>query len=316
MKIAYIVLAHKSPEQIKRLVLRLNTEGTSFFIHIDKKTDNKTYKKIVDELNLFSNVYFLRRYKIYWGDFSIVKATIEGIKEIFKTNTSFDWLILLSGQDYPLNSNSKIQETLRESENKLFISHCIYPDEKSEVLGNTTRIDYFHINIYNMRLVFPGKLAANTANKERIKKFILLRYFSLLWSFLVALFPIKRKFIEGFTPYVGSQFWCLSKDCVEYIHNFIQQNTTFVDFFKYVDIPDEIFFQTVILNSKFKERVVDDNLFYIDWKNPNPKSPRVFVKSDFERLVSSSKLFARKFDMARDTDILDMIDKNILNDAG
>jgi len=37
MKIAYIILAHKNPDQIKRLVLRLNTEGTSFFIHIDKK---------------------------------------------------------------------------------------------------------------------------------------------------------------------------------------------------------------------------------------------------------------------------------------
>ncbi len=320
MKIAYIILAHKNPDQIKRLVLRLNTEGTSFFIHIDKKSNNKIYENIVDDLSPLSNVYFLKRFKIFWGDFSIVKATIEGIKEIFKTNTSFDWLILLSGQDYPLKSNSKIQETLLLNEGKLFISHCNYPIKPgaNEAITDTERIDYYHFNICNMRLVFPGKLAANTANKYRLKKYILLRLFSFMWSCFVFLFPIKRKFIEGFTPYIGSQFWCLPKESVEYIHKFIQQNSAFVNFFNYVDIADEIFFQTILLNSKFKERVVNNNLFYIDWENPNPRYPRVFIKSDFEKLVSSStsKLFARKFDMTRDTNILDMIDQKILNDPG
>jgi hypothetical protein len=94
----------------------------------------------------------------------------------------------------------------------------------------------------------------------------------------------------------------------------MQHNPAFVNFFKYVDIPDEMFFQTIILNSPFKESVINDNLVYIDWENPNPSYPRTFVKTDFEILVSSSKLFARKFDVSRDADILDMIDQKILND--
>jgi hypothetical protein len=317
MRIAYIILAHRYPEQLIRLILKLNTENNSFFVHIDKKTNDKIYHQIVSGLSHIPNVYFLKRHKCYWGDFGIVNATVEGIKELFNRNISFDRLRLLSGQDYPIKSNSQIEEFLRENAGKQFISYEYYliPPEKSWPTSGSDRIDYWHFSLGKMRFVFPAKLTASTANRVRLKKLAWLRAFSALWSGLMFLFPpIKRNLPEGFRPFIGSQFWCLSKDCVEYIHNFMQHNPAFVNFFKYVDIPDEMFFQTIILNSPFKESVINDNLVYIDWENPNPSYPRTFVKTDFEILVSSSKLFARKFDVSRDADILDMIDQKILND--
>ncbi|MGE5445412.1 MAG: hypothetical protein ACM3SR_12560 [Ignavibacteriales bacterium] len=44
MRLAYIISAYKYPEQLIRLILRLNTDTTSFFIHVDKKTDNEVYR--------------------------------------------------------------------------------------------------------------------------------------------------------------------------------------------------------------------------------------------------------------------------------
>lgn len=67
------------------------------------------------------------------------------------------------------------------------------------------------------------------------------------------------------------------------------------------------------MNSKSKKNLIN-NLFYIDWENRNSTHPRVFVKSDFERLVESSKLFARKFDSTKDADILDLLDQEVLTD--
>ncbi|MGF1986665.1 MAG: hypothetical protein RMY62_002115 [Nostoc sp. ZfuVER08] len=58
MKIAYIILAHKYPEQLKRLIHRLNTENVSFFIHIDKKVEAKIYHQVVTLLKDFTNVFF------------------------------------------------------------------------------------------------------------------------------------------------------------------------------------------------------------------------------------------------------------------
>ena len=319
MKIAYIVLAHKYPEQLKRLIIKLDNEETSFFIHIDKKTSNKVYNQIVSSLSHLPNVYFLNRYKCYWGGFGLVKATIQGIKEIFDRNISFDWLILLSGQDYPLKTNSQIKKALEKNEGKLFLTHYDYliPPDKKWPTSGSDRIDYWHFCLSNyVRFVFPAKLTANSYLRYKILKRPWLQFISFLYSCLFFWLPLKkRKFPEGFKPFIGSQFWCLSRDCVEYIHVFVQQNPDFINFFMYVDIPDEMFFQTVVLNSPFKERVVNDNLFCIDWDNINQTYPKVFVKTDFDRLISSSKLFARKFDMIRDVDILNLLDQKLLSDA-
>jgi hypothetical protein len=50
MKIAYVVLAHRYPDQLIRLIHRLNTENASFFVHFDKKTDDIATAKAVKSL--------------------------------------------------------------------------------------------------------------------------------------------------------------------------------------------------------------------------------------------------------------------------
>ena len=47
MRIAYVILAHKYPEQLVRLISQLNTNDVSFFLHIDKKADDKFYHQVL-----------------------------------------------------------------------------------------------------------------------------------------------------------------------------------------------------------------------------------------------------------------------------
>ncbi len=47
MRIAYVILAHKYPEQLVRLISQLNTNDVSFFLHIDKKPDDKFYHQVL-----------------------------------------------------------------------------------------------------------------------------------------------------------------------------------------------------------------------------------------------------------------------------
>src|SRR5689334_22760176 len=101
MNIAYIILAHKYPQQLIRLVDRLNEDETSFFIHVDQKTNNEIYQEMFKGLSKYQNVYFLNRHKCYWGGFGHVLASIEGIQEIFDRNISCEYIKLLTGQCYP-----------------------------------------------------------------------------------------------------------------------------------------------------------------------------------------------------------------------
>ena len=81
MSIVYIILAHQYPDNFLRLVDRLNTITSFFIVHVDKKTDDGTYNKIVQGVRDFQNVIFLKRHRHYWGDFTHTLVTINGIKE-------------------------------------------------------------------------------------------------------------------------------------------------------------------------------------------------------------------------------------------
>ncbi len=283
MKIAYIILAHKNPEQLVRLILRLQDEDTSFFIHIDRRANDKIYNHLVKQLKNIKSVHFLKRYSCYWGNFNIVQATVEGIRQLIKSNIDFDYTILLSGQDYLIKTNAQIKEFLEKSQGKQFIESFALKSEnrwtnQDGCYQALNRVQYWHFRL-------------------RGKHF----YFTL-----------KRKFPSNLEPYGGSQWWCLSRECIHYINNFIINNSNFVNYFKYVFIPDENFFQTIVSNSPFKNYIVNDDLKYADWENANPTPPAIIDKSYFDTLANSPKLFARKFDIIRDSEILDLIDQKIL----
>lgn len=318
MKIAYLILAHQYPEQLIRLVLARNTENTLFFIHINKKTDDAIYNQVVRGLSHLPNVHFIERQFIYNFGFGHTKASLVGIKEIIESKVDFDWLILSTGQDYSIKSHQYIENFFRKNPGKIFLDYMdndtitdgLWPNRGSDL------ISYWHLRVWKLRLVFPATLTLTSVNRYCNTEKTWFRIWNALWTAMMIPFSsIRRKFPEGFKPYRGSSYWCFPRDCVEYIYDFMQTNKSFVNFFRYVDGPDEMFFQTLLLSSPLKDRIVNDNLFFIDWENPNPTRPRVFEKCDFERLVNSPKLFARKFDATRDSEILDLLEQKVLQEA-
>ena len=120
-------------------------------------------------------------------------------------------------------------------------------------------------------------------------------------------FRFRRKLPSDLKLFGGSAYWCLSRDCIEYMNNFVQQNAALVNFYKHVKIPEEIFFQTVLLNSPLKNQLVNDDLRYIVWSGT--RHPAILHKEDLKEFINTNKLFARKFDVTIDPDVLDMIDE-------
>jgi hypothetical protein len=82
-----------------------------------------------------------------------------------------------------------------------------------------------------------------------------------------------------------------------------------IRFFKHVWIPDELFFQTIVMNSPLRDTIVNDDLRYVDWTRPT--APAILGRQDFDTLRNSGKLFARKFDTTVDREILDLLDQRI-----
>ena len=51
------------------------------------------------------------------------------------------------------------------------------------------------------------------------------------------------------------------------------------------------------MNSKYSEQVINNDLRYIDWKSGRGGFPAILDERDFEDIIHSEKLFARKLDM-------------------
>lgn len=296
MKIAYIILAHKLPEQVVRLVKKLNTSDATFFIHVDKKTPASSYREMTEALASFENVHFLKRYAIYYGDYNHVRATLEGIRRLVELCIPFDYVVLITGQDYPIKSNRQIETFLHDSGQKSFMEYFSLPDERwGDENGGLDRINYWHLHWRGWELPLMKRARSLLPMPEQI------------WSVLARLLPFQFRPPVNLKWFGGSSYWCLTRDCIEYVDELTKRNKRLVKFFEHIGIPGEIFFQTVLLNSPFKDQVVNDSLRYIVW--PNARHPAILGKQHFDLFIGTNNLFARKFDITVDETVLDMIDK-------
>ena len=293
MKVAYIIITHKNPTQLVRLIDRLDSDGVSFLLHISKNSEKGFYEKTKELLKNNPKCEFLKREVIYWGHFGIIKATLNGFDQI--QNKDVDFTVILSGQDYPLKSHQEIINTLSSYKDKQLLEYAQFPWE-----DKVERWERYHFVFNNKHFVYPpyndkGKL------------------FSLGNSLLSPFITQKRDFPSEYVPYGGSFWCCLSKNALEYILAFIKsaEGKRLLNFFRFTHIPDEMFFQTVLLNSNLKNSVINDNLRFIDFKDDS-SNPNILLADDFSRLANSNKLFARKFDSDIDAEILDMVDEKLL----
>jgi hypothetical protein len=275
VKIAYVVSAYKNPDHLSRLVHRLHTgPETRFLLHVDSKTDAATYRAMRDGLADL-DVTYLQRHACHWGGFGHVRASLKGIGKLVANGADPDYAILLSGQDYPIKPNAFIQEFLERGDGRSFFLHFPLPTANWS-RGGLDRLRDWHLRYRGLHLRLP----------------------------------LRRRLPGGLRPWGGSAYWIVSRSALRTIADFVAANPEYVRFFEHVDIPDELFFQTILLNSPEAERCVDFRLHYTEWSRE--PAPAILVKDDFPHLVGSSCLFARKFDGAVDAEILDLIDERLL----
>lgn len=313
MQINFILLAHKNPVQLKRLIKKLSEPWTYFYIHIDRNINIKPFKEVLIE---FENIIFLEdeeRYAGIWGDIGIVKGTLAAMRRIINDGRD-GYTILMSGQDYPLKNNKAINEFFKNNETNYIDA---IPVEALWKKHGRDRITKYKINKSNQRghfLLLPSIFDKDFYILETLGK---LNYLRKTGNF-ESLFKIfrKREFPAKLKAHGGSVYWALPLKSVQYIISFLEQNPDYLHYNQNTLCADEIFFHSIISSIQEKEKLkIPKSLTYVNWERPSGPLPVTFKKEDFQELKKASKdyLFARKFDIKQDSEILDKIDKNLLN---
>lgn len=290
MKIAYIMLCHKNPNQINLLIEKLSSKNADIFLHIDLKSNIE--KDIVKK----NNVFILpkeKSFSVKWGGNEMILATLSLIKYVKNTRKKYDYIWLISGQDFPIVDKEKIEETLEKNKGKNFIDIVKYNTKEYKRYKKLYEIWY------------PTWI---TKDKTYIK--IIKRLYMLITGGFYNTFRIfKRKKTFDFEFNFGSQWWTLTSECAYYMLDYCETHPQYIDYFNNVIIPDECFFQTIFMSSKYK-KTQKDNLTYVNWKD-NRRSPETLTIDDLNLLkkVSKKKCLARKFDLDIDIDIINNLKK-------
>ncbi len=289
MKKAYIVLAHKNPEQVRRLIYSLDDGNSTFFIHVDKKVLSPEWRKISHET---LGVAAIKSVATKWGGLGLVEATLRGMRAAMQCREKFDFISVVSGQHYPIKGNGDIDAYLRDSQFRTFLEYTSIPDyDRWKIRGGLYRIDKYFIGL--------------RAHE---------RYTAKTMNFLSSKLPfLKRKFPQNMKPFAGSQWFTTDRYTLQYILNFVDNNPGYSAFHKYTFAPDELFFHNILLNAndeKVRSGITNNNLLYMKWPNRDSGHPETLTSTDKEDILNSDALFARKFDMDYDAEIMDVIDKN------
>lgn len=318
-KIGFIISAYKRPDLLERLVCAL--EGRPCSIHVDK--NSSIFPDIHQALRRYENVTFLKQHKVYWGDFGHVAASLEGM-HWFRT-THLDYAILLTGQCYPLVPIGYIEEHLGRLGGNSLIQHEAFP----------MPTNLFQRDLDRLIAKLPLKLTRSISdNSEQLEDCNIFKpedkkttkpsiwgesglnriiYYHLFFRGRVSRVPFfVRKFPLKLHPYGGSSYWCLSRECVEHVLDFIAENREVIRFFKNSYIPCESFFQTILGNSHLRSKLSDEEIHYLEWEGTN-HSPNILDNA--EKALASGKWFGRKFESL---DVLDEIDRrlNFLRESG
>jgi len=281
MRVAHLILTYTDPQQTERMITILSNPDFDFYIHVDKKID------ITPHLYLgnLPNVYLIKnRVEVRWAGHNTVLATFSCIKEIANSGKQYDYINFLSGQDYPIKSPIYIQNFLATHKGKEFIEAINIAKNCEEDLPKLTR--YHFVNFK-----FKGK--------HRLES---------VCNFLLG----KRKIPNNLTIYGKAMFWMLTIEAALYVVNTVEQSNTYTNFFEYSWGCDEFVFQTILMNSHYKNKVVSNHYRYIDWSAGGPH-PKLLGKEDFEKMIQTDNLFARKFKASHDSEILDLLDDCIKN---
>ena len=274
-KIAILLMVHKNENQVNRLIKHLSKDF-DVYVHIDKRSSIKIIQQ--------SNVFVYQKYKAYWGSFNIVLASLMLLKEAHKTG--YERYILLSGQDLPIKSNQEIKSFFENNDSE-YIDTIKIPREDG--WPEMERLTYYHVD-------------SKYHGMDHISKYkIFYRLQRKLYATFSRYFPRKLDYIF----YAGPQWVNFTHKCADKIFEYLENDKKYIKRFNLTSIADEFFFQTIVNHVKGL-KIEKNCLRYIDWET-GPEHPRILRMEDYDKIMQSGHLFARKFEEEVDKEIIDRI---------
>jgi hypothetical protein len=299
-RIAYLVLVYDDPVLFARLARSIESPSSALFVHVDGKSDLSAFKALVPPSDKVFYLEGANRRTVYWGGYSQVAATLNLMRRAMVVKPGFDRLVLLTNADYPIKSLDHIESAFQSD------TEFMRVDRGIQLRSADPQSKFLRFHLLDNRLLNPKGLGFSKLGR-RITR-------------LVAKIP--RSFGDDAVFFHGSQWWALTRKCVDHVLTELDRHPSKYRPFRNMLVPGEILFHSIVKASPFAAKMSQDftrpdappaanehGAHYIDWSGPHSSSPRWLDETDEQKLVRSPALFGRKFSSQDSARLLDRLDE-------
>lgn len=245
------------------------------------------------------NIHYIRQLNVKWATISQVEYQIRLLEAALENH--FDYVFMLSAFDYPIWSNTRIEEYLKENQEAEFLQAIKV--QSTYYLKDLQREIRPDINITWMPNIF-----------NRAVRFT-------LYNMLKCLRVRKSKQLsmpngERWDVYKGSDYFCISFDLAKYIVEQYRKHPCIRSYFKHTFAPSETLIHTIAFNSRYSSKCINVKGPYQGLQSLTPLHYidgciiKVLDETDYVRILNSEKMFARKFRTGISEKLISMIDSN------
>lgn len=297
---AYLIIAHEHFKLLEYLISCIDDRRNDIYIHFNQLDGVIPFDQIEKQAK-YSKVYFAPRVKIYRGSFSIMEATFSLLTSATSTK-EYEYYHLLSGQDLPIKTQSFIHDFFKIEGKNTYNFVDIRP---AGLMGREwqerTSLHWFLMKYY-LEKGFSGVVS-------RLLNDILHRFERLIKV------DRTRKY-KTYSFSFGSSWFSITNSFANFL---ISKHDEIKAVFGQGYIPEESVLQTLLISTEFKDTVyysktidgVPGNFRKIEWDKG--VSPRVLTSKDYDNLINSPCLFARKFDENVDLSVIELIAKEVID---
>jgi hypothetical protein len=239
------------------------------------------------------------------GDFEIVDGYLAALRWLRDNKVNYTWITNLSGQDYPVASLADFAEELSTAPHDGFLQHA---DARTYKPCDGTDRYYFQYRKLkdNLGVAERALLRVPRVALERFSG----RYrINTSYGLMIGRRARPLPFNDGFRCYAGSYWHTIRRRCAQYLLDFVDTEPAQIAYLRRVLVPDECFFQTVLVNHP-GFRFVNDNRRYFDMRGARHGHPKVMTEDDLPKFLGGRYVFARKFE--KSNDLLDRLDRDAL----
>lgn len=275
-KIAYFIMAHHKPQEFLRLLNAIYVPEHIYLIHIDAKADDLLHEtaRLLSQDN--QNIYMLPSRSLTWGGWSLVQAEIDAIRELLHLHGDWTHYINLSGQDFPLMSQSRIMESIDTGKNYITIKEMTFERR-------------------NLEKYFVEEAGEVRSLGDR---------------------PPFEQYFPTMKPFTGTQWKVLTRQFAEFAVNsplaFRLQDYfryTFIpDENYFATLIENSDFRDTVINNHFRYILMNEREDL-----PGVASADVLRTDDIPYMLSSKQWFARKFDLEVDSAAVDYLEMMIFD---